>query len=132
VDSWVGNRLLDIRRPVKPLGDLSRSKREDDFKSKITAHIEYALPLVGDGDKAAVPGVEILRQVQMVGVPNIGQVRAIKKERADHPAGFAVDEPGAEYGIDEGVGCRGYFGEESTVNIVLLPIVRQTDLEICR
>src|SRR5215469_1838284 len=66
----------------------SMAERENGLETDVAAHVEDALTLPGDGDEVAVDGIEILGQVEVVGIGDVGQVRGVQVQRAppDTPA----------------------------------------------
>ncbi len=107
-----------------------RTKGEYDFEGEVATHVEHALPLVGDGNEVAVLRIEILREVQVIGISDVGEVGTVHKQRADDLAGFAIDELSAEPGVDQCISGRRDFGVKRTIDVILLPIMRYVDLEI--
>ena len=76
---------------------------ENDLEGKVSPHVKDALPLASYGDRIPVLGIEVLRQVQVIGIGDIGEVGAIEIKRADCLS-RPVDEIGSEARIEQGIG----------------------------
>ena len=107
-----------------------RSKRKYYFKGEVTTHIEDTLPLVGDSNEVAILRIKVLRQVQVIGIADIGQVGTVDEKGTNDVAGFPVDELRTNPRIDEGIGSRRNLRIQGAIDVVLLPVVCHPDFEI--
>ena len=65
-------------------------KGKHQFKTNTPAHIVNTLALFGNCNRLAIYCIEILRDIQMIGISHIGKISTVHKKGTDHPACFRI------------------------------------------
>ncbi len=100
---------------------MTPAKGENDLECDISSHVENTLPLPGDGEGIPILGIEVLREVEVVGIGGIGEVGAVDiKGRDCLPV--PVDEIGSKARIEQGIGGGWDLGIQGAVDLVLRQI----------
>jgi hypothetical protein len=79
---------------------MSYPKRNYQLKANIPSHIEHPLPLIGYRDNISIDCPEILGEVQVIGIGNIAEVRAIDIEGTKQMPRTRVHEIRTQAGIE--------------------------------